>query len=234
MIGIIGAMEEEVSQLIEAMEEKEKVTCAGMDFYCGKLKDKEVVIVQSGIGKVNMALCTQILADRFDVKAVINTGVAGGLYKDIEIGDIVISKDAVQHDVDATVFGYKVGEIPRMDTSYFEADKDLIELAKKTCDEVNPDIHSYVGRVVSGDQFISDNKKKHYLINEFDGYCAEIHEAPVASPRGEAPLPAGSIVTAEPGIYLPGKFGVRIEDMLYVIEDGCIDLTDASKQLIVL
>ena len=95
MIGIIGAMEEEVSQLIEAMEEKEKVTCAGMDFYCGKLKDKEVVIVQSGIGKVNMALCTQILADRFDVKAVINTGVAGGLYKDIEIGDIVISKDAV-------------------------------------------------------------------------------------------------------------------------------------------
>ena len=131
MIGIIGAMEEEVSQLIEAMEEKEKVTCAGMDFYCGKLKDKEVVIVQSGIGK-----------DRFDVKAVINTGVAGGLYKDIEIGDIVISKDAVQHDVDATVFGYKVGEIPRMDTSYFEADKDLIELAKRTCDEVNPDIHS--------------------------------------------------------------------------------------------
>ena len=167
MIGIIGAMEEEVSQLIEAMEEKEKVTCAGMDFYCGKLKDKEVVIVQSGIGKVNMALCTQILADRFDVKAVINTGVAGGLYKDIEIGDIVISK-------------YKVGEIPRMDTSYFEADKDLIELAKKTCDEVNPDIHSYVGRVVSGDQFISDNKKKHYLINEFDGYCAEMEGAAMA------------------------------------------------------
>ena len=138
MIGIIGAMEEEVSQLIEAMEEKEKVTCAGMDFYCGKLKDKEVVIVQSGIGKVNMALCTQILADRFDVKAVINTGVAGGL------------------------------------------DKDLIELAKKTCDEVNPDIHSYVGRVVSGDQFISDNKKKHYLINEFDGYCAEMEGAAMA------------------------------------------------------
>ena len=82
MIGIIGAMEEEVSQLIEAMEEKEKVTCAGMDFYCGKLKDKEVVIVQSGIGKVNMALCTQILADRFDVKAVINTGVAAIDYVD--------------------------------------------------------------------------------------------------------------------------------------------------------
>ena len=180
MIGIIGAMEEEVSQLIEAMENKEKVTCAGMDFYSGTLKGKDAVVVQSGIGKVNMALCTQILADKFDVEAVINTGVAGGLYKDIEIGDIVISKDAVQHDVDATVFGYKVGEIPRMDTSYFEADKDLIELAKKTCEEVNPDINCYVGRVVSGDQFISDNDKKHYLINEFDGYCAEMEGAAMA------------------------------------------------------
>ena len=177
MIGIIGAMEEEVSQLIEAMENKEKVTCAGMDFYSGTLKGKDAVVVQSGIGKVNMALCTQILADKFDVEAVINTGVAGGLYKDIEIGDIVISKDAVQHDVDATVFGYKVGEIPRMDTSCFEADKDLIELAKKTCEEVNPDINCYVGRVVSGDQFISDNDKKHYLINEFDGYCAAMAQA---------------------------------------------------------
>ena len=175
MIGIIGAMEEEVSQLIEAMENKEKVTCAGMDFYSGTLKGKDAVVVQSGIGKVNMALCTQILADKFDVEAV-----AGGLYKDIEIGDIVISKDAVQHDVDATVFGYKVGEIPRMDTSYFEADKDLIELAKKTCEEVNPDINCYVGRVVSGDQFISDNDKKHYLINEFDGYCAEMEGAAMA------------------------------------------------------
>ena len=156
MIGIIGAMEEEVSQLIEAMENKEKVTCAGMDFYSGTLKGKDAVVVQSGIGKVNMALCTQILADKFDVEAVINTGVAGGLYKDIEIGD------------------------PRMDTSYFEADKDLIELAKKTCEEVNPDINCYVGRVVSGDQFISDNDKKHYLINEFDGYCAEMEGAAMA------------------------------------------------------
>lgn len=144
MIGIIGAMEEEVSQLIEAMENKEKVTCAGMDFYSGTLKVKDAVVVQSGIGKVNMALCTQILADKFDVEAVINTGVAGGLYKDIEIGDIVISKRCGTTDVDATVFGYKVGEIPRMDTSYFEADKDLIELAKKTCEEVNPDINCYV------------------------------------------------------------------------------------------
>ena len=180
MLGIIGAMDQEVNILKEKMEVKKIDKRASMEFYVGILNGKEVVIVKCGVGKVNAAVCTQILADCYQVEAVINTGVAGGLYKDIEIGDIVISKDAVQHDVDATVFGYKVGEIPRMDTSYFEADKDLIELAKKTCEEVNPDINCYVGRVVSGDQFISDNDKKHYLINEFDGYCAEMEGAAMA------------------------------------------------------
>ena len=158
MIGIIGAMEEEVSQLIEAMEEKEKVTCASMDFYCGKLKDKEVVIVQSGIGKVNMALCTQILADRFDVKAVINTGVAGGLYKDIEIGDIVISKDAVQHDVDAVAFGYPVGQIPQMDVFSFEADEKLRKMALACSQKVNPELGVFEGRIVEISLFLIKKK----------------------------------------------------------------------------
>ena len=180
MIGIIGAMDEEVAILKESMEVQDTMERAGMTFVKGIMSGKEVVVVRSGIGKVNMGICAQILIDCFGVDTLINTGVAGSLDADINIGDIVISTDAVQHDVDATVFGYKVGEIPRMDTSYFEADKDLIKLAKKTCDEVNPDIHSYVGRVVSGDQFISDNKKKHYLINEFDGYCAEMEGAAMA------------------------------------------------------
>ena len=180
MIGIIGAMEEEVSQLIEAMEEKEKVTCAGMDFYCGKLKDKEVVIVQSGIGKVNMALCTQILADRFDVKAVINTGVAGSLDADINIGDIVISTDAVQHDMDVSMLGDPVGQIPRMDTFSFPADEKLVKLAVEVNKEVNPDIQTFTGRVLSGDQFISGKEKKEYLVKTFDGKCAEMEGAAMA------------------------------------------------------
>lgn len=180
MIGMIGAMEEEVSQLIDAMEEKEKTTRAGMDFYKGLLRGKEVVVVQSGIGKVNMAVCTQILADCFEVDQLINTGVAGGLYREIEIGDIVISSDAIQHDVDATVFGYGQGEIPRMENSYFQADKDLIRIARSACEEVNPDIHCYIGRVVSGDQFISDYEKKRDLIEKFDGYCAEMEGAAMA------------------------------------------------------
>nr|WP_253288033.1 5'-methylthioadenosine/adenosylhomocysteine nucleosidase [Anaerostipes sp. MSJ-23] len=180
IIGIIGAMEEEVSTLIESMEEKEKSSFAGMDFYKGILRKKNVVIVQSGIGKVNMAICTQILVDKFQVTHLINTGVAGGLYKDIEVGDIVISSDAVQHDMDATGFGYEPGVIPRMETSIFEADKGLISIAEEVCKEVNPEIQCFTGRVVSGDQFISDNEKKHQLISQFGGYCAEMEGASMA------------------------------------------------------
>ena len=180
VIGIIGAMEEEVSMLIDAMEEKTESNFAGMTFYQGVLRKKNTVVVQSGIGKVNMAVCTQILIDRFHVTHLINTGVAGGLYKDIEVGDIVISSDALQHDMDATGFGYEPGIIPRMDVSIFEADREMIRTAKEVCSEVNPDIRCFIGRVVSGDQFISDNDKKHELIENFDGYCAEMEGAAIA------------------------------------------------------
>ena len=110
-IGIIGAMQEEVESLISSMENVKKKTKASMDFYEGRLWGNDTVVVMSGIGKVNMAVCAQILIDSFGVEKLINTGVAGGLYKDIEIGDIVISSDAVQHDMDAVGFGYQLGEI---------------------------------------------------------------------------------------------------------------------------
>ena len=126
IIGVIGAMEEEVSLLIGQMKNKETKKMAGMEFNKGKLWDIDAVIVKSGIGKVNMAICTQILVDVYKVTAVINTGVAGGLYEKLNVGDIVISSDVVQHDMDATGFGYKPGQIPRMDVFSFQADKDLV------------------------------------------------------------------------------------------------------------
>lgn len=180
MIGIIGAMEEEVRTLIDSMDEKEVYTQAAMTFYKGILNKKQVVVVQSGIGKVNMAVCTQILVDKFQIDAVINTGIAGGLYKDLKVGDIVISSDALQHDMDAVAFGYEPGMIPRMETSIFTADQKLIREAQETCREVNPEIGCFVGRVVSGDQFISNNEKKHFLIDQFGGYCAEMEGAAMA------------------------------------------------------
>lgn len=180
ILGIIGAMDEEVSILKESMLVEEVVSKASMEFYKGKLADKKVVIVRSGIGKVNAAVCTQILISEFGVDCIINTGVAGALRKEINIGDIVLSKDTLQHDMDATGFGYKPGVIPRMDTSIFAADEKLLSLTKQVNEEVNTDIGTHIGRVVSGDQFISDKEKKEFLVSQFDGFCTEMEGAAIA------------------------------------------------------
>ncbi len=179
-IGIIGAMDEEVSIIKGQMQDVTVKSVASMDFYEGKLLEKEVVVVRCGIGKVNAAVCTQILVDLFQVDGVINTGVAGSLRNEIDIADIVLSTDTLQHDVDATGFGYPAGVIPRMEQSIFKADERLIALAKEVCAEVVPEIGIHTGRVVSGDQFISDSEKKAWLTKNFDGYCTEMEGAAIA------------------------------------------------------
>lgn len=180
MIGIIGAMEEEVSQLVKKMTGMDKTEIAGMVFNKGFIGNKELVVVKSGIGKVNAAICTQILATYFKVDTVINTGVAGSLRNEINIGDVVISTDALQHDMDATGFGYKPGIIPRMETSTFIADKELVNIAEEACKVAVPEIGVFKGRVVSGDQFITDKGVKERLINLFDGFCTEMEGAAIA------------------------------------------------------
>ena len=180
MLGIIGAMDEEVAKIKERLENVEVQTFGGMDFYKGNFEGKSVVVVRSGIGKVNAAVCAQILADRYQVSGIVNTGIAGSLMAKIDLGDIVLSTDALQHDMDATNFGYPAGQIPRMDVLSFPADPKLLALAKECCGRVNPEIHTYEGRVVSGDQFISDQKKKDWLIETFHGYCTEMEGAAIA------------------------------------------------------
>lgn len=179
-IGIIGAMEEEVAILKEKMKIEQKLEKASMEFFAGTLAGREVVVVRSGIGKVNAGICTQILVDLFDVKAVINTGIAGSLDGRIDIGDIVISTDALHHDMDAVNFGYPLGQIPRMDTLSFPADEKLIAVAEEACRQVNPDIHTWTGRVVSGDQFIADRAVKNRIIENFGGFCTEMEGAAIA------------------------------------------------------
>lgn len=179
-LGIIGAMEVEVNTLKERMKVEEVIHKASMDFYKGDYKGKRVVIVRSGIGKVNAAICTQILVDYFNVDAVINTGIAGSLQAKIDIGDIVLSTDALQHDMDATGFGYEKGVIPQMETSIFKADDELRRVAKEVCESVNMDIHVHEGRIVSGDQFISDQNVKNEILNHFQGYCTEMEGAAIA------------------------------------------------------
>lgn len=180
MLGIIGAMEIEVNRIKEQMEDVSVTDKAGMSFFEGKWNGNDVVVVRSGIGKVNAAVCAQILVDTFHADAIINTGIAGSLKNEINIGDIVLSTDAIQHDMDAQGFGYAPGVIPQMEVSDFQADEKLIEFAKKCCAEVCPDIQVFTGRVVSGDQFISDKKKKEWLSSQFEGLCAEMEGAAIA------------------------------------------------------
>ncbi len=179
-IGIIGAMDLEVDALKQEMAVTNVITKAGMEFYEGTLSGADVIVVKCGIGKVNAALCVQVLADIFEVTHVINTGVAGSLNAALDIGDILISRDAIHHDMDVTIFGYALGEVPQMGTREFPADDRLIALAQASCAKVNPDIKAMAGRVVSGDQFISSKEVKERLINEFAGDCAEMEGASIA------------------------------------------------------
>lgn len=179
-IGIIGAMELEVETLKEKMNVKNIVKRASMEFYEGTLNGTEAVVVRCGICKVNAGICVQILTDVFQVTHIINTGVAGGLDSQINIGDIVVSKDALYHDVDATIFGYQPGEVPQMGQREFIADTAMIAAAIASCQEVNPDINIIRGRVVSGDQFICEKTVKERLIHEFNGSCAEMEGAAIA------------------------------------------------------
>ena len=179
-IGIIGAMDIEVDALKEQMADVTRVNKASMEFYQGKLNGKDVVVVRSGIGKVNAAVCTQILADVFEVEAVINTGIAGSLRNEINIGDIVVSTDALQHDMDAVEFGYPKGQIPGMKVFSFVANAALRETAVRVCQKVNPDIQVFEGRIVSGDQFVARAEVKNEIIKEFAGYCTEMEGASIA------------------------------------------------------
>ncbi len=180
MLGIIGAMDTEVAKLKEVMEDVNITKAASMEFYEGKLNGARAVVVKAGVGKVNAACCTQTLIDHFPVSCVINTGIAGSLKAEIDIGDVVLATDAVEHDMDVAALGYAPGKIPDMDVESFEADEKLRKIAKESCEKVNPDISVYEGRVVTGDQFISSKEKKAWLTETFGGCCAEMEGAAIA------------------------------------------------------
>ena len=180
IIGIIGAMEEEVAVLKESMNIEETVEYASMQFCKGVLCGKNVVVVRSGIGKVNAAICAQVLVDKFHIDILINTGIAGSLDAAIDIGDMVISTDLVEHDMYATIFGDPLGQVPRMDTFSFPADPVLVEKAVKANEEANSEIQTFVGRIVSGDQFVSSSEVKEKLVKNFQAKCTEMEGAAIA------------------------------------------------------
>ena len=178
-LGIIGAMDVEVATLKEKMEGASVSTKAGMAFCEGTLEGVPAVVVQCGVGKVNAALCAQILCDCYGVTAVVNTGIAGSLCNDLDIADLVISRDAIHHDFDLRFWGRPVGQVPGFDVTAFPADEKLMELAFRAAEAVNQG-HNKIGRVASGDQFICSREQKENIIANTQAICAEMEGASIA------------------------------------------------------
>ena len=179
-IGIIGAMEEEIKNILNDMNVLTTKTAIGLDFYLGTLPESStsIVLVRSGIGKVNAALCAQTLIDLFAVDAIINTGVAGAMADGMKVGDIAISTEAMYHDFDTSALGDEPGYISRMDTSIFAADVKLMEVAEEAVKEIGYPV--FKGRVVSGDQFISGAEIKAQIKSMYNPVCCEMEGAAIA------------------------------------------------------
>jgi len=178
-LGIIGAMDIEVATLKEKMEQVTVATHAGSTYYEGMLEGTPAVVVQCGVGKVNAALCAQILCSVYGVSHIVNTGIAGSLCAELDIGDLVVSRDAMYHDFDCVHFGYEMGRVPGMDVTAFPADEKLIELAYAATETVNPG-HSKIGRIASGDLFVATRAAKEAIIQKTGALCTEMEGAAIA------------------------------------------------------
>ncbi|WP_159887629.1 5'-methylthioadenosine/adenosylhomocysteine nucleosidase [Paenibacillus puerhi] len=178
-IGIIGAMKEEIEKFHALLMEPKETVKAGITFVQGQFHGRPIVLCKSGVGKVNAAVTTQLLIDMFGVESIVFTGVAGAVNPGLNVGDIVVSTECLQHDMDVTALGFPRGTIPYEATSLFVADSGLRALAYEVSKE-HFDGHVMEGRVLSGDQFIASRDTVSTLYNELQGACVEMEGAAVA------------------------------------------------------
>lgn len=178
-IGIIGAMEEEVELLRASLDNAQAETIANCEFTTGTYQGQEIVLLKSGIGKVNAAMSTTILLQHYKPELVINTGSAGGFDKDLEVGSIVISNEVRHHDVDVTAFGYEMGQVPQMPAA-FQSNPELVELAEKAVSELE-ELPYAVGLIATGDSFMNDPERVESVRGHFPAMkAAEMEAAAVA------------------------------------------------------
>ena len=178
-LGIIGAMEIEVA-ILKSKLENQKVTKVGpMEFFEGRLAGCDVVIVMCGVGKFHAAMCTQVLCSNFGVTHIVNTGVAGSLDAELDICDVLVSTDAVQHDMDVYHLGYEAGRVPGLDVTAFPADGKLMRCAFEASEAIRPG-HTKLGRVATGDQFVCSDQQKAKIIADTGASCTEMEGGSIA------------------------------------------------------
>lgn len=185
-IGVIGAMQVEIDLLVARLSDLCESTVADMTIYEGTLGATPVAVVRCGVGKVSAAMCTQALIDRFSPTHIINTGVAGALDASLEIGDLVVASDLVQHDMDVTGLGYEPGVIPELDAPElrgkrtFVTDDALAQAIVDAAAVVAPDATTIRGRIASGDQFVCTQELRSFVIDTFGASCCEMEGAAIA------------------------------------------------------
>ena len=180
-LGIIGAMSVEIETLKSQMSNVTVCERTGMTFYEGLLENLPVVLVVCGVGKVNAAMCVQILCDCFGVTHIVNTGVAGSLCAELDIGDFVISAESIYHDFDCHLLNpnYPVGQVPGLSVRAFSADKTLVDFAYRAALQVHSG-HARIGTVASGDQFVCDKSQKAKIVADTGALCTEMEGAAIS------------------------------------------------------
>lgn len=177
MIGIISAVDEEKDAILSMMDSKNFVSYNGNNITLGKLFQHDVVFLQSGVGKVNASWAATVLIEKYKVDKIIFSGVAGSLNKKINIGDIVVATDLVQSDVDATAFGYKLGQIPQMKEYSFKTDENILSMFING--KINVKMNLNIGRIITSDKFISSIDEKINLGNTFNALCTDMESGAV-------------------------------------------------------
>lgn len=226
VVGVIGAMEEEVEILKQWMDIFKTETIAHTDVYIGTLDSHRIVLVESGIGKVNATLITSLLIDRYNVDLIVNTGVAGALSNALDVTDMIVSTTVVHHDVDAMEFGYAFGQVPGMPASY-AADEKLIAAAKAVLDR-NKNVKGFSGLIASGDSFIADSSRKSAIISNFpEALAVDMESASIAQTCHQFNVPFLIIRSIS-------DKADQAADMTYeeFLKKACINSSEAVKLLL--
>ena len=210
MIGVIGAMEEEVTILKRKLNDMNEINIAHVKFYVGKLNHKEVVLTQSGIGKVNASISTTLLIEKFNPEVVINTGSAGALDQTLSIGDILVSNHVLYHDANATAFGYEYGQIPQMPKTY-TTDPTLLKKTMHVLEQQQ--LNGKVGMIVSGDSFIGSSEQRQKIKQQFpEAMAVEMEATAIAQTCYQFKVPF--IVIRAVSDLANGKADISFEEFL--------------------
>ena len=226
VVGVIGAMKEEVEILKKWIDISKTESIAHTDVYVGTLDSHRIILVESGIGKVNATLITSLLIDRYNVDLIVNTGVAGALSNELDVTDMVVSTTVVHHDVDAMAFGYVFGQVPGMPASY-AADEKLVNAAMKVL-QSNKTVKGFSGLIASGDSFIADSSQKSSIISNFpEALAVDMESASIAQTCHQFNVPFIIIRSIS-------DKADQAADMTYeeFLKKACINSSEAVKLLL--